>query len=333
MKSSAAAQIRQARSMPLWMASRSLLGRQAAEFFLRWKKTAEGLQEDDVHDLRVASRRLREGLALFSPCLPTKRTGKVIKQVKAVTNLLGNLRNTDEAVLFFSALSGEGRGEGRGQGEGKGQAPFNEVKGASPPAAGASPPAAEIERLLAALRGEREQAHKRLKKELKHLPPGPLRRALYASRNRQNVFSNNGICQFISISSFADQALKERAQLLVELLPSASNEIDSEGQHRLRIAIKKMRYRLEILAPLMNKNGYDELHAALKGYQDVLGKLHDIDVFRDLVLERLPEGAGRDGLLGSMAEKRSAIYARFLEMLKSFPLESVGEKASGALSR
>jgi CHAD domain-containing protein len=316
MKSSAAVQIRQARSMPLWMASRSLLGRQAEEFFLRWKKTAEGLQEDDVHDLRVASRRLREGLALFSPCLPTKRTGKVIKQVKAVTNLLGSLRNTDEAVLFFSALSREGRG----------QAPFNEAKGASPQAA-------EIERLLAALRGEREQAHKRLKKELKHLPLGPLRRALYASRDRQNIFSNNGINQFISIATFADQALKERAQLLVELLPSASNEIDSEGQHRLRIAMKKMRYRLEILAPLMSKSDYDELHAALKGYQDVLGKLHDIDVFRDLVLERLPEGAGRDGVLGRMAEKRSALYGGFVQMLQSFPLETAGEKASGALSR
>lgn len=303
MESGVGVKTRRTQSMPLWMASRSLLGRQGEEFFARWEKTAKSFEEDEVHDLRVASRRLREGLALFSSFLPGGRTGRVVKKVKKVTGMLGVLRNTDEAVLFFSALTGED------------SAHF----------------AAEVQELLVALRRERQQAHKKLKKELGSLNPDPLRKAFQAIRRRQNLFSGSGFDQFVNISSFANDALQERAQLLVELLPQALQEADREGQHRLRIALKKMRYRVEILASLMNKSGYDRLHDALKGYQDVLGKLHDIDVFCDLVQERVPSGAGRDALLRDMAGRRSLLFASFLEMLKSYPVESIGVRARDAL--
>lgn len=290
------------RSAPLWIASRTLLSEHEEEFFSHWEKVARTFQEDDVHDLRVASRRLREGLALFSPSLPRKKASRVVRQVKKVTKMLGELRNTDEAFLFFSSLTPE---------EGAQSGP-------------------EVEELLTALRREREQAHKKLKKELGSLDPKPLRNALGALQNRRNLFRDTAVDPFLSLAIFVGGAIMERAEALSELLPRAVRENDSDAQHQLRIAVKKMRYRLEIIAPLL-RSGYDELHGALKGYQDVLGKLHDIDVFCDMVQQRLPEGAGRQALLRTLAERRSRLHRSFMEMLGSFPIESIGERARGSL--
>ena len=295
---------RQAHSTPLWLASRTLLARHEEEFFARWEKTIRRFQQDDVHDLRVASRRLREGLALFSPCFPGKKNAKVVKRVKRVTELLGGLRNTDEAFLFFSELTPEESGASR----------------------------QEIEQLLTSLRRERELAHKKLKKELRALDPEPLRNDLMALRTGENLFARRDelVDPFTSIAFFAYGAFQERAQPLTDLLPPAVERDNHDAQHSLRIAIKKLRYRLEILAPLL-KSGYDELHEALKSYQDLLGKLHDLVLFHELVRERLAEGAGRQRLLQLLEERRNRLHDSFLELLSSFPVESIGAKIRDAL--
>jgi CHAD domain-containing protein len=291
------------RSAPLWIASRTLLAEHRDEFFSRWEKTARKFQEDDVHDLRVASRRLREGLALFSPCFPPKRTAALVKEIKKVTTMLGDLRNTDEAFLFFSSLSAEETAHS-----------LDEVK-----------------KLLTALKSERDQAHKKLRKELSSLDPEPLRTDLEAVQNRSNLFRDSAVDPFMSIIFFAGGAIMDRAETLGELLPRAVQENDSAAQHQLRIAVKKMRYRLELIEPLFSSDDYQELHGALKGYQDVLGKLHDIDVFSGMVQERIDDGAGREGLLRAMAQRRSRLHGSFMQMLDSFPLGSIGERTRDAL--
>ena len=289
-------------SAPLGVASHTLLAEHEQEFFSRWRKTARTFQEDDVHDLRVASRRLREGLALFAPCFTGKRTSKVVKQVKKVTKMLGTMRNTDEAFLFFSSLGPEESAQSRQQ----------------------------IEELLNLLRREREQAHQRLRKELRKLDPDPLRADLNLLQREQNLFVSSGIDPFTNIALFARDAIMQGARPLVELLPQAIQEDNSEAQHQLRIAVKKMRYRLEILAPLL-KWDYDELHGALKAYQEVLGKLHDVDVFAEMLQERLADAGARQGLLRVLAQRRRGLHGSFLELLKSLPLQGIGERARDAL--
>ena len=293
---------RQLRAAPLWVASRTLLAGLGAEFFSLWEKVDQSFQEDDVHDLRVASRRLREGLALFLPCLPGQKTARLLKKVKKVTRMLGDLRNTDEAYLFFSKLTQEETAQS----------------------------GHEVEELLSALRRERELAHLKLKKELRLLSPKPLQLQFRTIRNRPDLFGKSRVDPFMNIALFADGAITERARPLSELLPQARQEDQISAQHQLRIAAKRMRYRLEIIAPLLQRD-YDRLHGALKGYQDVLGKLHDIDVFSDMVQERLQDGAGRQALLQAMAGRRRRLYRSFTEMLDSFPIDTIGERARNAL--
>lgn len=289
-------------STPLWAARRILLSGHEDQFFSQLDKVLKSFQEDDVHDLRVASRRLREGLALFAPCLPPGKRGRIDKQVKKVTKMLGDLRNTDEAYGFFSGLPPEETGNSR----------------------------SEIEQLLSGLKLERKKAHRRLKGDLGRLQPAPLKRQIRSLGVRQNLFEERSADSFTGIAAFADAAILERAQTVDELLPKALHEEDTGAQHALRIAVKKLRYRLEILAPLVT-GGYDELHGALKGYQDVLGKLHDVVVFREMVEERIAEGTGRAELVDVLARRQRELHASFLKKQKKTPLDAVGGKIRDAL--
>lgn len=60
-----------------------------------------------VHDMRVATRRLRAALEVFAPCFPTKRHRKALKRVKALADALGERRDRDVAIEFLAGLVGE----------------------------------------------------------------------------------------------------------------------------------------------------------------------------------------------------------------------------------
>jgi CHAD domain-containing protein len=60
-----------------------------------------------VHDMRVATRRLRAALEVFEPCLPAKRRRKALKRVKALADALGERRDADVAIESLEAIAGE----------------------------------------------------------------------------------------------------------------------------------------------------------------------------------------------------------------------------------
>lgn len=67
---------------PLWIAVRIILHERGAELFTCWQNVLKTRDPEDIHDLRVASRRLREGLTLFSPCYPARTIEAIDKRVK-----------------------------------------------------------------------------------------------------------------------------------------------------------------------------------------------------------------------------------------------------------
>jgi CHAD domain-containing protein len=287
---------------PLWIAARQLLEAHGKEFFKRWDKVVRSFEVEDIHDLRVASRRLREALALFEPCFAGKSLSRLGKKVKQVTGVLGDLRNTDESQLFFSQLEPRER-------------------------AAAEP---ELQALLDRLGLEREAARKQLQKDLNALRPGPLHSSLNGALAAPLLFGNSRTDPFQGLSLFADAALATRARPIAELLPQALDEANAAAQHQLRIAVKRMRYRLEILEPLFGA-GFAELQRSLKGYQELLGKLHDLDVFSGMVLERVPEGACQQHLLHALTVRRSRCYLSFVKMIDGSPVDTIAAKARSYL--
>jgi len=51
-----------------------------------------------VHDMRVATRRLRAALEVFATCYPKREHRRVLKEVKALADALGERRDPDVAV-------------------------------------------------------------------------------------------------------------------------------------------------------------------------------------------------------------------------------------------
>ena len=63
---------------------------------------------DAVHDLRVATRRLREALRLFGPWLPGEETRRVRRRLRQITRGLGPVRDQDVALEFYTASRASG---------------------------------------------------------------------------------------------------------------------------------------------------------------------------------------------------------------------------------
>ena len=67
-----------------------------------------------LHDMRVATRRLRAALEVFEAAFPRKRLRKALKRVKRLADALGARRDRDVEIAFLTEFAGtapEGDGE------------------------------------------------------------------------------------------------------------------------------------------------------------------------------------------------------------------------------
>lgn len=284
---------------PLWIAVRILLSERGEDFFKRRDKALKTFDPEDIHDLRVSSRRLREGLALFAPCYSTGNIARLVRQLKQVTRLLGEIRNADEAILFFTALAEELDIDQR----------------------------EDAERIAATFQKGRKKELKRLKAGLKEREPGALCDLFRRVVNSPLLFDRqeDNVDLFIPLSQFAGEALDARLAAVLKLLPEAGRAGAIEAQHLLRIAVKHFRYRMEILSFLFGDH-YEDIHKVLKAYQDLLGNMHDLDVFAGIVRKAGLTFLTQKLLLDAIAAKRENLFAEFSGMLETRPFGKIGEQ-------
>lgn len=57
-----------------------------------------------VHDMRVATRRLRAALEVFEPCFPRKRYKRALRQVKELADALGERRDRDVTIAALCEI-------------------------------------------------------------------------------------------------------------------------------------------------------------------------------------------------------------------------------------
>jgi CHAD domain-containing protein len=62
---------------------------------------------EPLHDMRVATRRLRAALEVYAPCFPAKRHRKALKRVKRLADALGERRDRDVAIEFLVGFADE----------------------------------------------------------------------------------------------------------------------------------------------------------------------------------------------------------------------------------
>jgi CHAD domain-containing protein len=65
-----------------------------------------GLQDvEPLHDMRVATRRLRAALEMFRPCFPRKRYRAALGQVKELADALGERRDADVTIAALEQFT------------------------------------------------------------------------------------------------------------------------------------------------------------------------------------------------------------------------------------
>ncbi|MGA9634903.1 MAG: CHAD domain-containing protein [Solirubrobacterales bacterium] len=58
-----------------------------------------------VHDMRVATRRLRAALEIFEPCFPAKAFGQALTEIKRLADALGERRDRDVAIAALHGFN------------------------------------------------------------------------------------------------------------------------------------------------------------------------------------------------------------------------------------
>jgi CHAD domain-containing protein len=93
-------------SMPYGEAAARIVAVRAQEL---WDNEADVLDTTDierVHDMRVATRRLRAVLEIFAPCFPRKAHADVLRDVKALADALGARRDPDVHIAALRGFAG-----------------------------------------------------------------------------------------------------------------------------------------------------------------------------------------------------------------------------------
>jgi len=208
---------------------------------------------EDVHQARVASRRLRAAIALFRGCFGRKKMKRWRKQIERVTDQLGAARDKDVHSEYLCHLMA--------------QAPPQAYPG--------------VARLLVHVEKQRARLQDRVVSAVDRLERsgvlGEMRRASKRILSKGNSdAAGPGMVVFGEIRRHVVQQLEE----LCAYEDGLQHSEDQERHHAMRIAAKSLRYTLEIAAPIY-AGGLDEPIRAVKNLQTLLGQIHDCDVWLD----------------------------------------------------
>ena len=233
--------------------------------------TIDGVRENEdieyLHRMRVASRRLRSLLPLVSDCLPAKRGVRWRRRLRRVTRALGDARDADvQAVCLQDALE-DCRDDSHRPGLERLLLRFRQRRGALQ-----APLTDTLERLASGRR------MRRMEMALRYLLATS---QLYAdAESARHTYAR---CRS-AIMRCLEEVLAAAATIHG---PQCSTEL-----HSTRIAVKRLRYTMQAFAPLYPDTLSDAIRAARR-LQDVLGNVHDCDVWMDVLPRFLDEEKAR----------------------------------------
>lgn len=84
--------------IPFREAAALTVGTRADEVWEHEQRAMDIGDIEGVHDMRVATRRLRAAMEIFAPCFPKKRHRKALREVKDLADLLGARRDPDVMI-------------------------------------------------------------------------------------------------------------------------------------------------------------------------------------------------------------------------------------------
>ncbi|MEI8330320.1 MAG: CHAD domain-containing protein [Methanomicrobiales archaeon] len=261
-----------------------------------------------IHRMRVASRRLRAALPLFSSCFPPKNYNRWSDEIRMITRALGEARDTDVQIASLTKYLK------------RSDKTWNTI---NPVPLGDPPTTPAVRYLVASLQKRRGALQKDVVSALDSLEKSHVidtmrdtfSRPLPPLRGVQRRSFAYGIAPVAAIR------IEERLETLLAFEPWISHPNAVAEHHATRVAAKKLRYTLETYAPVYRLNLKKPI-AHVKEVQEILGDLHDCDVWIDEVIRLLLRE--RSLLRSDNEEKRPD--TRTLSSLKIFLAEKERER-------
>src|SRR3954471_18546124 len=90
--------------LPFAQAAAATVAVRADELFEHSENVLDTSDIERVHDMRVASRRLRAVLEIYAPCFPPEQFKPLLKEVKALADALGARRDPDVLLHRLTEL-------------------------------------------------------------------------------------------------------------------------------------------------------------------------------------------------------------------------------------
>lgn len=277
---------------PMAQAARAFLAARLGDVQRQLGKLGPRLGSEQVHDARVACRRLRAVLPLFGKGKRVRRADRVIRELQDV---LGDVRDLHVQLDGFGAMSDE-----------------------------ASP----LERT--ALRRVRQQLSDRLPRKadaLRGALPRWERRGVEALGALEALEPRGKLGGHRMRERLIEELEELEARLIhAQVDPSAS------PMHELRKATKKYRYALELLAPAMPDEVKEilgnlvPLQESLGALHDVDVRISLVDRYGD------PSTQGTDGVLKRLRTERDRLAHETLRALDAWEEEAVALRAQVMLS-
>ncbi len=255
------------------------LQRLASEWQAHEPAARRGESPETLHALRVTARRMDSVLSLFRPYLPAV-LNRARPKLKSVLDTMGGMRDLDILLALANSFS-------------------DTLPESERPALGP---------LLRHLESERTQARSRMLHALDDEATRRMLRTLSgehvrasasrtASRSPESAAAPNEVVPELICERF--RKLRKRARRL-------SPDSPMSEYHKVRVRAKKLRYAIEVVAPTYARPA-DEMLAALRKLQNILGTQHDSDAaarYLRQLADHPPTGFNGDTLfvMGKMAQ-------------------------------
>ncbi len=91
--------------LPFKQAAKLTVAVRTKELFAHLDGVLDTSAIEHVHDMRVASRRLRAVLEVYAPCFPRQRHGAALREVKRLADALGARRDPDVQLEALDRLA------------------------------------------------------------------------------------------------------------------------------------------------------------------------------------------------------------------------------------
>src|SRR5688572_4954447 len=222
-----------------------MLIRQRLGALTRTLPSARAGEVSAIHQARVATRRLREALPLVARGSSAR---KLVRVVRRLTRALGPVRELDVALLTLQELSGQ-----------------RDV------------PRAGVTALQHTIREERARMHQDMRRTIDRCRLDKLSEKLLTAARKHDALGPRPRAADPKQLTAARARAARRAERLAASIENAAAIYLPDRLHEVRIAVKKLRYAMEIVRELSGSRALVRI-MTLKRAQDLLGRIHDLEV-------------------------------------------------------